>query len=451
MTHQYFLPIKHLQQNQPMDSNQVPRVSEIVNPSSTPTPQVSQAPLSSKTVPKILHPKPVVRTKYVDFIKIKQKEAQRKGQPVSDYGGYDPNRSKGEHIESSAPTDQSEYNAYRKHKGLPLQGPVDWPQYFHTFEDVGPQLDAWQPWFKPLLQSEFEFCKKCGIDIIRKLGKGAYGSVWRCQYNQKPYACKLIKLNMFKRFGMSSLRESVDRMLSEADVTEGLVHSNIVPVEHVFHIHDQVTGFPSVKVLLFMQLCDGDLRGLLGRWYWPNRFNEDQARAVMIDVCRGLKFLHDQHIVHLDIKPENILFTSNQNGERCFKLADFGLATKYDDEDTGIVTVGGTADYRAPELDKKGMTDAKKVDIFALGTVLIEMLVGDKKMLVCRQDFWSALSLEVIQKLADKWGLTLFAANLIRNMTRLDWINRPTIDQVILDQWFDQMLQMPGVAQWVDN
>ncbi len=95
----------------------------------------------------------------------------------------------------------------------------------------------------------------------------------------------------------------------------------------------------------------------------------------------ALRYLHEQNIVHLDIKPHNILFKQNRRNfsRYIFKLSDFGLAEKYR-EGRNLTRKVGTEKYMAPELANTQVSyNPMPVDIYSLGVTLAESLTGIDK------------------------------------------------------------------------
>ena len=126
-----------------------------------------------------------------------------------------------------------------------------------------------------------------------------------------------------------------------------------------------------------MELADGDL------WYLlvsrPSRtIGEAQLKTLMRQIVDGLEFLHDHHVVHRDIKPDNILIYG-QNKDVA-KLTDYSLVREADGE-TISKSYCGTRGYRAPELILKKFEEFKtmdpfKLDIWALGITMFEALTN---------------------------------------------------------------------------
>lgn len=127
-----------------------------------------------------------------------------------------------------------------------------------------------------------------------------------------------------------------------------------------------------------MELCKESLRSysLKRRTSEGYDMNEDEVKKIMRDVCLGLSELHNQGIVHLDIKPENILLS--QNGK--FKIGDLGMARLHTKivEDHDIPE--GDCRYLAKELLNEDpnipIPDLTKADVFALGMIIYELVQG---------------------------------------------------------------------------
>ena len=134
----------------------------------------------------------------------------------------------------------------------------------------------------------------------------------------------------------------------------------------------------SHRLLVYEYMSNGSL----DRWVFQKNcemlLNWLQRKKIIIDVARGLTYLHDecrQTIVHLDIKPHNILLDENFNA----KISDFGLSKLVDHDQSQVVTtMRGTPGYMAPEWLSSIIT--KKVDVFRFGVVLLEILCGRRNL-----------------------------------------------------------------------
>lgn len=120
-----------------------------------------------------------------------------------------------------------------------------------------------------------------------------------------------------------------------------------------------------------MEYCPSNLRNIEQLHI---KFSESMIRQVLRDICAGLKYLHKQNIVHLDIKPENILYSRTQK----YKIADLGLS-RIAECQAGEDVVEGDSRYLAPELLNSvgdDLPDLTKADIFSLGVTIYELMIG---------------------------------------------------------------------------
>lgn len=121
-----------------------------------------------------------------------------------------------------------------------------------------------------------------------------------------------------------------------------------------------------------MEHCSYSLRHLIDSIKY---FTDSQIRDMIRDVVSGLKALHSKNVVHLDIKPENILFSKSNK----FKIADLGLS-RMSIRVKGEDIIEGDSRYLAPELlndiHENSCPDLTKADIFSLGLTFYEVITG---------------------------------------------------------------------------
>ena len=129
------------------------------------------------------------------------------------------------------------------------------------------------------------------------LGQGIYGQVFKINYEGKPFAIKIINSD---REGIVSLRE--------LDVMTRLKHTNLAKAKHIIS-HFEGEGKEKVKYGILIDLAEMDLFKTLSDLSW----NVDSRLYIFYQITNGLKFLHDNKYLHLDIKPSNILLYENKN------------------------------------------------------------------------------------------------------------------------------------------
>lgn len=196
----------------------------------------------------------------------------------------------------------------------------------------------------------------------RVLGRGGAGTVWLGEGPDGPVAIKVL------REDLAADPELVERFARERRALLGLEHPHIVGVRDLV-IGDRGDG----DLALVMDLVRGpDLRTQLDR---EHRLPPREAVALTAGVASGLAVAHAAGIVHRDVKPENILLDLERGRDHAL-LTDFGVAKLIDEpRHGGAGGIVGTPDYLAPEI-VEGLPPRAAVDIYALVTVLYELLAG---------------------------------------------------------------------------
>jgi hypothetical protein len=199
---------------------------------------------------------------------------------------------------------------------------------------------------------------------LRLLGEGGGGRTWLARDRARD---RLVVLKEpLERWQQDpSAREMV---LREARLAAKVRHPNVVAVEEVV----EGKGSP-VIVMEYME--GGSLRDVMrakGTLSWP------QAKALALDLLRGIEAIQAGGIVHRDVKPSNILL----DGDGVAKVADFGIAVSPATSgertmivDPGHSTIAGTLHYMAPEA-RRGAPPDKRADVYGCAAVLHEMLYG---------------------------------------------------------------------------
>ncbi|XP_070258991.1 cyclin-dependent kinase 10 isoform X5 [Myotis yumanensis] len=195
------------------------------------------------------------------------------------------------------------------------------------------------------------------FEKLNRIGEGTYGIVYRARDTQTDEIVALKKVRMDKEkdgVPISSLRE-ITLLLR-------LRHPNIVELKEV------VVGNHLESIFLVMGYCEQDLASLLENM--PTPFSEAQVKCIVLQVLRGLQYLHQNFIIHRDLKVSNLLMTD----KGCVKTADFGLARAYGIPVKPMTPKVVTLWYRAPELLLGTTTQTTSIDMWAMGCVLAELL-----------------------------------------------------------------------------
>jgi serine/threonine protein kinase len=193
-----------------------------------------------------------------------------------------------------------------------------------------------------------------------QIGRGGMGRVLRVRHQAlgKAFALKLIKAPIATD---PKIREMFYR---EAKLASSLSHENICSIVD-FGIDERFGLF------MVMELLEG--LTLFHRIYHKGRLAPKVACDVIWQIAEALRYIHNQDIIHGDIKSENILVTRTPEGRRVPKLLDFGLARATVHSEGGAIE--GTPEYLAPERIYGGAA-SKVSDIYALGLLFYEVLVG---------------------------------------------------------------------------
>ncbi|KAL7829657.1 hypothetical protein AOLI_G00305420 [Acnodon oligacanthus] len=201
-------------------------------------------------------------------------------------------------------------------------------------------------------------------EIKRRLGKGAYGIVWKA-VDRKTGETVAVK----KIFDAFRNRTDAQRTFREIMFLQEFGdHANIIKLLNVIRAQNDK------DIYLVFEYMDTDLHAVIKK---GNLLKDIHKRYVMYQLLKATKYLHSGNVIHRDQKPSNILLDSD-----CFvKLCDFGLARSLYQmqEDAGnpaLTEYVATRWYRAPEILLGSSRYTKGVDMWSVGCILGEMLLG---------------------------------------------------------------------------
>ena len=193
-------------------------------------------------------------------------------------------------------------------------------------------------------------------EILEKIGTGGMAEVFKGKDHKlnRYVAVKVLKEEFRDNDGF------VKKFKEEAQAAAGLAHPNIVNVYDV----DDENGI----YYIVMELVEGiTLKNYIER---KGRLTIKEATSIAIQVSAGLEVAHNNHIVHRDIKPQNIIISR----EGKVKVTDFGIA-KATTSQTTTSSAMGSVHYASPEQARGGYVDHRS-DIYSLGIVMYEMVTG---------------------------------------------------------------------------
>eukprot|EP00347_Sterkiella_histriomuscorum_P014715 403359829 len=209
------------------------------------------------------------------------------------------------------------------------------------------------------------------MEVLQFLGKGTSGDV----YLVKKIKESLEKTSIEKRYALKVIQkkslfksQSATRQLYE----ELKIQRKLKNCETALQLRQVYES--SKRIYIFLDLQEG---GTLKEFIFSHgKFKEKDLRTIMGQLLLGLDFMHSQNIVHRDIKPDNILMTSQKKGIYEIRIADFGLATQLKSDKDICFLQCGTPSFVAPEC-LKGKGYSVKFDIFSAGSLMYNMTTGE--------------------------------------------------------------------------
>nr|XP_040219909.2 twitchin isoform X7 [Anopheles coluzzii] len=204
-----------------------------------------------------------------------------------------------------------------------------------------------------------EISNKCVYDqyeILEEIGTGAFGVVHRCRERKtgNVFAAKFIPVST------NAERELIRR---EIDIMNQLHHRKLIYLHDAFEDEDEM-------VLIYEFLSGGELfERITTEGY---RMCEQEIIEYMKQICEAVKYMHERNIIHLDIKPENVMCQTRNTNQ--VKLIDFGLATKLNPNEMVKISTG-TAEFAAPEIVEREPVGFY-TDMWAVGVLAYVLVSG---------------------------------------------------------------------------
>lgn len=192
--------------------------------------------------------------------------------------------------------------------------------------------------------------------IIEHIGRGGMADVWSARDG------KLNRMVAVKTIahGLAAAGDPIVMFEREAQTIANLEHPNILPIYDFGDHHG--------SLYIVMRYVSG---GSLSGWMERGILSLDDALRVMTAIAQALDYAHERGVIHLDLKPQNILLDSNKSPY----LADFGLATALDPQGRAANPGSGTLLYMAPEQLTSDSLD-KRADIYSFAIMAFHILNG---------------------------------------------------------------------------
>ena len=252
---------------------------------------------------------------------------------------------------------------------------------------------------------------------LKYLGKGSYGAAILVELRANPkqrFVIKEIVIGHLKDVEQNAAKK-------EAEVLHQMQHSNITMYVESF--------VESSKLFIVMEYADGgDLSTVLAKrkkaeTLWP----ENELMRIFVQICLALKHVHEQNILHRDLKAANIFLSS----KGIIKLGDFGIAKVLDSTEEQARTQIGTPYYLSPEICES-LPYGRQSDVWSLGIVLFELLTFE---LPFQAQSLPALvhricTVEPMYEKVDK-SYSRSITELVKSLLHKDPLQRPTLQQVV--------------------
>jgi serine/threonine protein kinase len=206
-------------------------------------------------------------------------------------------------------------------------------------------------------------------EILALLAEGGMGAVYRARRTLLGDEVAIKIMRSGPAGSAHSGPGSFDRFFRESRASARLRHPHIVSILD-FNVDDDEHPF------LVMELLNG--LSVKDEIAAKGRFTLDEVQAVVPPLCAALQFAHDLGIIHRDLKPANIVAHQFGQGQRVYKIVDFGLANLRESDETRLTGPHeflGTIAYASPEQLSGGVVDVAS-DVYSMGIVVFEMLAG---------------------------------------------------------------------------
>ena len=251
--------------------------------------------------------------------------------------------------------------------------------------------------------------------LIQKIGEGAFGKIFKVKKKDTGdiYAMKVLSKEFLEK------QDQLKYAIVECNVLKLVNHPFIMKLHW---------SFQTSKYLYFiLDYCGGnDLEVHLAR---RGLFEESETRFFIAELLLAIEYLHSKHVIYRDLKPGNILLDDSGH----IKLGDFGLAKENMKDGDIATTFCGSPVYIPPEvIAKKG--SAKSADVYQMGAVMYEMLVGFPPFF--------ADNIEGVYKNIEKGELEFpdfisnNSKNVLQRMMEKDPGKRITLDELKKDEFF---------------
>ena len=250
-----------------------------------------------------------------------------------------------------------------------------------------------------------------------ELGSGAFGKV---VLGRHILTNELVAIKILDKMILSRTPNDYQSVKQEINILKSVKHKNIVQLYEVLQT--------SQHIFIIMEYCEG--KDLLDYILTKSKLSEEESLKYFQQLINALFYLHSQNIAHRDIKIDNMLLDRNRD----LKLVDFGLSTKYPDDNL-LDQPCGTVVYAAPEVLQGREYHGMLADVWSSGIVLYGMLsgylpFGEKDDEINRQNI-------IMGNIKFPNYFSDCVKDLLMHMLDLDPMTRYTLQEVRNHPWFN--------------
>ena len=260
--------------------------------------------------------------------------------------------------------------------------------------------------------------------IIKKLGKGSFGSVYKVMHIKTGIirAMKVIKKDSVR------FQDDDKKFLKEIEVLIKLEHPNIIKIFEYFT--DDLNYYLITEYISGGELYEGLVKML--------NFNEFKCAFILNQIISAVYYLHSNNIVHRDIKPENILISNSNKDLLSIKLIDFG-SCNYIKKNENLTLKVGSPYYIAPEVLKHDYNN--KCDIWSIGVILYILLVGYPPFKAKnKNELFNKIKTGSYSMEGPGWNrVSNQAKDLVTHMLEYDYNKRYSAEKCLNHVWIKQL------------
>eukprot|EP00644_Phytophthora_capsici_P008250 jgi/Phyca11/547643/estExt2_Genewise1Plus.C_PHYCAscaffold_260039 len=206
--------------------------------------------------------------------------------------------------------------------------------------------------------------------FMEQLGKGAYGVVFKVESTdtKEVFAAKCVDKKALKRIRVGRFGNALQSVKKELTIWKRFKHRHIVVLREVIDTDD------SDELYMISELVDGG--PVLDDDIKCTPLNAELTKTYFTHLIEGIDFLHENKIIHRDIKPGNLLLKTIDENEKILKIADFGVSHEMENDNDSMRQTAGTAIFMAPEMLTGESFQGKPIDIWACGVTLYMFVYG---------------------------------------------------------------------------